>query len=186
MTLTTPPIAEEPNSKAAGPRSTSIRSAVSGLIATAWSTLVLEASRLPMPSVSTRTRSPWKPRSTGREALGPNEVAETPGWRASVSPIVGRRSRVSSSPLTTEVPDEDVAAVAGEAGDDDLLLLGRVEIGRRARGCAGRRRLCRAAAGSAAGAGVWAAAIGEGEAGARQQAGFEARTRPSVRRSATL
>ena len=58
-----------------------------------------------MPSVSTRTRSPWKPRSTGREALGPKEVAETPGWRASVSPIVGRRSRVSSSPLTTEVPD---------------------------------------------------------------------------------
>ena len=105
MTLTTPPIADEPNSRAPGPRSTSIRSAVSGLIATAWSTLVLDASRLPMPSVSTRTRSPWKPRSTGREALGPNEVAETPGWWARVSPIVGRRSRVSSSPLTTEVPD---------------------------------------------------------------------------------
>ena len=37
MTLTTPPIAEEPNSKAAGPRSTSMRSAVIGLIEIAWS-----------------------------------------------------------------------------------------------------------------------------------------------------
>jgi hypothetical protein len=75
------------------------------LIATAWSTLVFEASRLPIPSVRTRTLSPWKPRSTGREALGPNEVAETPGWRARVSPMVGRSSRASSAPETTEVPD---------------------------------------------------------------------------------
>lgn len=57
-----------------------------------------------MPSVSTRMRSPWKPRRIGREADGPNEVADTPGSRDSVSPIVGRRSRVSASPERTEVP----------------------------------------------------------------------------------
>ncbi len=72
---------------------------------TAWSTEVLETSIDPMPSVSTRTRSPWKPRRIGRDALGPNEVAETPGCFDRVSPIVGFRSRVSSSPLTTDVPD---------------------------------------------------------------------------------
>jgi hypothetical protein len=31
---------------------------------------VLDTSIEPMPSVSTRTRSPWKPRSTGRDAPG--------------------------------------------------------------------------------------------------------------------
>ena len=105
MTFTTPPIADDPNSSAEGPRSTSIRSAVSGLIATAWSTEVFDTSKLPIPSVSTRTRSPCRPRSTGREALGPKLVADTPGWRASVSPMVGRSSRVSFSPLSTLVPD---------------------------------------------------------------------------------
>ena len=102
-----------------------MRSAVRGLIDTAWSTLVLETSKLPMPSVSTRTRSPWKPRRTGREALGPNDVADTPGWRASVSPIVGRISRASSSPLTTVVPERRSARLWVN-GDDNRLLLGRM------------------------------------------------------------
>lgn len=79
MTLTTPPTADDPNSSAEGPRSTSTRSASSGLMTTAWSTLVFDTSIEPIPSVSTRMRSPWKPRNTGREALGPNEVADTPG-----------------------------------------------------------------------------------------------------------
>ena len=56
-----------------------MRSAVSGLIATAWSTDVFDTSKLPMPSVNMRTRSPWKPRRMGRDALGPKEVADTPG-----------------------------------------------------------------------------------------------------------
>jgi hypothetical protein len=105
ITLTTPPIADDPNSSAAGPRSTSIRSAVSGLMTTAWSTEVFETSKLPIPSVRMRTRSPWKPRSTGRDAFGPNAVEETPACRFSVSPSVGLSSRVSAAPLSTEVPD---------------------------------------------------------------------------------
>ena len=74
MTLTTPPIADDPNSRADGPRSTSIRSAVSGLIATAWSGLDEDTSKLPMPSVSTRMRSPDRPRRIGRDAVGPKLV----------------------------------------------------------------------------------------------------------------
>ena len=104
MTLTTPPIADDPNSKAAGPRSTSMRSAVIGLMATAWSGPDDDRSRLPMPSVRMRTRSPDRPRSTGAEAVGPKLVALTPGWRASVSPMLGRTSRVSSAWSSTETP----------------------------------------------------------------------------------
>ena len=59
---------------------------------------------LPMPSVSTRTRSPERPRSTGAEAAGPKLVALTPGWRARVSPMLGRTSRVRSAASSTEMP----------------------------------------------------------------------------------
>jgi hypothetical protein len=104
MTLTTPPIAEEPNSRAEGPRSTSIFSAVIGLMAMAWSGPDEPMSRLPMPSVRTRTRSPERPRSTGAEAAGPKLVALTPGWRAWVSPMLGRTSRVSSALSSTDTP----------------------------------------------------------------------------------
>ena len=104
MTLTAPPIAWPPNNSTAGPRSTSIRSDVSGSIVTAWSAEVLDTSIEPMPSVSTRIRSPWKPRSTGRDAPGEKLVAETPGSRVSVSPSCGRTSRCSSSPLITDLP----------------------------------------------------------------------------------
>ena len=41
---------------------------------------------------------------TGREAPGPNEVAETPGSRVKVSPSWGRMSRTSSLPLKVAVP----------------------------------------------------------------------------------
>ncbi|PAV93197.1 hypothetical protein WR25_23790 [Diploscapter pachys] len=51
----------------------------------------------------------------GREALGPNEVADTPGWRASVSPIVGRNSRVSCSPDRTVVPCNTSRSLCGTA-----------------------------------------------------------------------
>ena len=80
MTLTTPPIADEPNSSADGPRSTSMRSAVSGLIATAWSGSDEDRSRLPMPSVRIAHALARRPRRIGREAVGPKLDAVTPGW----------------------------------------------------------------------------------------------------------
>ena len=129
MTLTTPPIADEPNSKADGPRSTSIRSAVSGLIAIAWSGPDEDRSRLPMPSVSTRTRSPDKPRRTGAEASGPKLVADTPGWLASVSPMLGRSARVRSAWSSTEDSAEHVAGVAADAGDDDFVVMVAMGVG---------------------------------------------------------
>lgn len=58
MTFTTPPMADDPNRSDEGPRKTSILSAVSGLMTTAWSTLVLDTSKLPIPSARTRMRSP--------------------------------------------------------------------------------------------------------------------------------
>ncbi len=72
----------------------------------AWSAEVAETSKLPMPSVSSRMRSPEKPRRIGREALGPKEEAVTPGWRASVSPRLGRRSRARLSPLRTDAASQ--------------------------------------------------------------------------------
>ncbi len=77
-------------------------------MATAWSTEVLDTSKLPMPSVSTRTRSASWPRRMGREELGPKKLADTPGWRDSISPMVGRVSRTSASPSST------LAAVVSE------------------------------------------------------------------------
>ena len=57
-----------------------------------------------MPSVSTRTRSPDRPRKTGDEAVGPKLVDDTPGCRARVSPMLGRTWRVRSSWSSTEMP----------------------------------------------------------------------------------
>ena len=71
IALTTPPIALPPYSSAAGPRSTSIRSTTSGSIGTAWSKLRLEASNEAPALLSMRTRSPSRPRITGRLAFGP-------------------------------------------------------------------------------------------------------------------
>src|SRR3546814_13356567 len=85
----------------------------------------------PIPSVSTRTRSPWKPRRIGREALGPNELAVTPGWCASVSPIVGFTDRVSSAPLTIDVPDRTSASLCSLDRKSDGLgkrVSGRVGL----------------------------------------------------------
>ena len=59
----------------------------------------------PRPSVSRRTRSPCRPRSTGREAVGPNELADTPGVCCSVSPMDGRSDWVSCAPWTTATLD---------------------------------------------------------------------------------
>ena len=93
ITLTTPPIAEEPNKSAEGPRKTSIRSAVSGLIVTWWSGSDEDRSSVPIPSTRMRTRSPDRPRRIGREAVGPKLEAVTPGWLARVSPMLGRAAR---------------------------------------------------------------------------------------------
>ena len=86
-----------------------------------------------MPSVRIRIRSPWKPRSTGREALGPNEVADTPGWCARVSPIVGLRSRASSTPLTTDrsgkhLLGEPAIAQAVLREAEEVVAIGAVEL----------------------------------------------------------
>ena len=69
--LTTPPTALPPYNKAPGPRSTSMRSTTSGSIGTAWSKLRLDASSEAPALLSTRTRSPSRPRITGRFAFGP-------------------------------------------------------------------------------------------------------------------
>jgi len=102
MTFTTPPIADELYRSAPGPCRTSIRSAVNGLIATAWSGSVADKSRLLIPSMRTGARSPCSPRRIGRDALGPKLVELTPGISAKVSPRLGFRSCVSSSVSTTE------------------------------------------------------------------------------------
>ncbi len=49
-----------------------------------------------------RTRSASKPRITGRDALGPNWVAVTPGMPLSVSPKVLSRRKLSSRPFRTD------------------------------------------------------------------------------------
>ena len=71
ITLTTPPTALPPYSKAPGPRSTSMRSTLKGSWATAWSGLRPERSCEAPPLLSMRMRSPSKPRMMGRPALGP-------------------------------------------------------------------------------------------------------------------
>jgi len=80
-------------------------SAVSGLMATAWSLLDADTSSAPIPSVRISRRSPDRPRNTGRATLGPEPDVETPGCFASVSPRVGRTSRARvSSPSTVTSP----------------------------------------------------------------------------------
>lgn len=98
MRLTTPPVALPPYSSAAGPRSTSMRSATSGSSATAWSKLRLDASTEAPLLSSKRTRSPSRPRITGRLALGPKPLAATPGRPSSVSPSVAPRRSIRPLP----------------------------------------------------------------------------------------
>ena len=102
IALTTPPMALPPYNKAAGPRTTSICSMMSGSMPTAWSKLKLDASKIPMPFCIIRTRSASSPRITGREAFGPNCVAVTPGMPFNVSPKVPSRFNESSRPFSTE------------------------------------------------------------------------------------
>ena len=144
MTLTTPPIAADPNSKAEGPRRISIRSAVSGLIATAWSALDEDRSRLPMPSVRMRMRSPPRPRRIGREAAGPKLVALTPGCLASVSPMLGRIARHEFGAVDHRHPAEHVVDVAADAGDDDRLVVMAARVARVGAGGAGLAATCAA------------------------------------------
>ncbi|CFP68829.1 Uncharacterised protein [Bordetella pertussis] len=72
----------------AGPRRTSILSASSGSVVTAWSGEMAEASISSDPSDSTLTRGAVWPRMTGRLAPPPNVSACTPGSPSSVSPRV--------------------------------------------------------------------------------------------------
>ena len=74
-------------------------------MATAWSLLEADTSSAPIPSVRISSRSPDRPRSTGRATFGPEPEVETPGCFASVSPMVGRMSRARlSSPSTVTSP----------------------------------------------------------------------------------
>ena len=101
MTLTTPPVALPPYSRAAGPRTISTRSATSGSSVTAWSKLRLDASTDAPPLSSMRTRSPSRPRMMGRLLCGPKPVAEMPGRPSSVSPSVPAPRSVRPSPDST-------------------------------------------------------------------------------------
>ena len=70
-------------------------------MATAWSKLRLEASIEAPPLANKRTRSPSKPRITGRLALGPKPLVATPGKPSSVSPKVDARRSNKPSPANT-------------------------------------------------------------------------------------
>ena len=100
-TLTTPPTAPLPYTRADGPRSTSICVASMGSDTTAWSGLMVEASCSSAPSLSTRTRGPSMPRMMGRLAPAPKWLLVMPGSLLSVSPSVASRRRTSSSPSST-------------------------------------------------------------------------------------
>ena len=71
MTLTRPPIAFAPYSSVAGPRTTSMLSAAEGLTLTPWSPDWLDKSPGRWPSCRICTRSPSRPRMTGRDGAGP-------------------------------------------------------------------------------------------------------------------
>jgi hypothetical protein len=71
MTFTTPPRALLPYSSVAGPRTTSMRCAVSGSMVTAWSTAEPARSDERCPSCRMRMRSPVSPRMMGTAAAGP-------------------------------------------------------------------------------------------------------------------
>ena len=141
MTLTTPPIADEPNSSADGPRSTSIRSAVSGLIGDR----VVGVGRGQVEAADAVDEDCGRARPEGREgsareAVGPKLDAVTPGWLASVSPMLGR----SVAGQLFLVDDRDAAehvACRRDAGDDDRLVV----VGMRLGGVAGNRLGCSAA-----------------------------------------
>ena len=103
MTLTRPPMALAPYSRVAGPRTTSMRDADAGLTLTPWSPDWLDRSPIRRPSSTIRTRSPSRPRTTGRAGPGPKLRSAIPGWFSIVAPSVGSSSFVSSWPPSTLV-----------------------------------------------------------------------------------
>ncbi len=90
-------------------------------MATAWSSDRPEASSVGSPSVSTSTRSPPRPRMTGREAPGPKYVECTPGSPATVSPMVEASLSASSSPVST-VADCAVLLRPSEIGVEVIMI----------------------------------------------------------------
>ena len=105
-----------------GPWSSSIRSAVRGLMVTAWSGSEVDRSRLLIPSTSTGARAPCSPRRIGRDADGPKLDALTPGMSASMSPRPGFMSWVSSLSSRTATPPRTWPACACGSRNDDRLL----------------------------------------------------------------
>ena len=135
-----------------------------------------------MPSVSTRTRSPDRPRSTGAEAVGPKLVAETPGWLASVSPMLGRTSRVRSAWSSTDTPPSTSPALRRTPVTMISSSWSRCRVARRGRGArpALLRRAGAVAASASAGGGrcgdvngTSAAARREAQDGMRHGPAFE-------------
>ena len=100
-TLTTPPIAPEPNRIVAGPRITSILWLKRGLTLGAWSGLKFETSNTSVLSLRTRTRLSASPRMTGRLAPGAKPLAPIPGSLPSVSPSVASVFNFSSFSFKT-------------------------------------------------------------------------------------
>ena len=90
---------------------------------TAWSAEVLDASIEPIPSISTRTRSPWKPRSTGREAPGAKQVADTPGSLASISPSWPAMIALQLVALQHRGARQHVELLEARRGDDDHVVV---------------------------------------------------------------
>ena len=112
MMLTSPPTTLEPYSRVAGPRTTSIRSALLGSMVIPWWSEVDDRSPVRMPSSMMSTRSPPKPRMTGRLAPGPKLRLATPGSCSRASPMVAGASRAicSESTVVTALKDCSVAA----------------------------------------------------------------------------
>src|SRR3990167_4665900 len=100
-TLTRPPMAPDPYSRAAGPRRISIWRAVGPSIVTPWSFDRPDTSDTSMPFCRILTREPSRPRMMGREAPAPKAEADTPSSWDRVSPREAPILLLSSSPDKT-------------------------------------------------------------------------------------
>ena len=79
---------------------------------TAWSTLTVDTSPEPRPSLSTCTRAPSRPRMIGRPTPGPKLEVCTPGRPATVSPSVPALASSSLLPASTSTGAVRFSAVS--------------------------------------------------------------------------
>src|SRR5690606_4062345 len=80
---------------------------------TAWSTLTVETSPEPSPSLSTCTRAPSKPRTIGRPTPGPKYDDCTPGSLLTVSPRELALASSRRAPDSTSTGNARLSAVSG-------------------------------------------------------------------------